>query len=424
MTAYSMPYGNSSLNFIFAPDESPETIIPKTTLPANNPLQVIRSALENPIGLENLPSLNADSSVAIAINDKTRPVPHHDLLPPLLEKLKKMGASRNKIRFIIASGTHIPMQSAEINKFLPEEILAHYLVTAHDCDDVNQLVYIGKTTSKTPVWVNREFVNADFKIVTGNIEPHHFMGFSGGVKSAAIGLTGRKTINTNHTFLLNAKSALGVYEENPMRQDVEEIGQMIGVDFALNTILDEEKRIIHAVSGQPLTVMKHGIQLSRQVCQVPVTKLYDLVIASVGGSPKDINLYQSQKALSRASLITRDGGVVILVAECPEGSGSSGYEAFMQDVDSPQAVFDKFKKSGFEVGPHKALQFARELQRIQVILLSSLDSELVKKLLLIPATTPEEALAKARELLPSGPEIALLPFAKNILPEVQQNPLG
>jgi len=418
MTSYSLPYGSGSSIFVFEPQENPEIITPSTTFSARDPLKVVRSSIENPIGLKDFPVLK-NKTVAIAVNDKTRPVPHNHLLPPLLDKLDSMGASKNNIRIIIASGTHTPMLPSEIERLLPPDIIANYTITAHDCDDKNNLVCLGKTSKNTPIWLNRDYANADFKVVTGNIEPHHFMGFSGGVKSAAIGLTGRETINTNHTFLLDDKSALGLYDENPMRQDVEEIGQKIGVDFALNTILDEEKRIIYAISGAPLAVMKQGIQLSRQVCQVPVKKLYDLVIASVGGSPKDINLYQSQKALSRASLLTRNGGVVILVAECPEGSGSAGYEAFMQDIDTPQAVFKKFESVGFEVGPHKALQFARELQRLKVILLSKMAPKLVKKLLLIPAATPEEALASARSLLPQNPAIAILPYAKNILPTIQ-----
>ena len=419
MTEYAIPYGNGSVNFVFSPNEFPDIITPRTTPPASDPISVVRSALDEPLGSIAVPKFTSNSVVSIAINDKTRPVPHHYLLTPLLELLHNRGASKNNIRLFIASGTHTPMQQSEISILLHKDILANYSVSVHDCDDKKNLEYLGETKNRTPVWINREYSNADYKIVTGNIEPHHFMGFSGGVKSASIGLTGRKTINTNHTFLLNEKSALGLYHENPMRQDVEEIGQIIGVDFALNTILDEEKRIISAISGEPGAVMRRGIQLAEEVCAVPITKLYDLVIASVGGFPKDINLYQSQKALSRASLFTRNGGVVILVAECAEGSGSSGYEAFMENIHSSQAVFTKFKSIGFEVGPHKALQFARELQRIQVILFSDINPDLVKKLLLIPASTTEEALSKARHLLPPNPAIALLPFAKNILPKIQ-----
>ena len=415
---YEVPYGSSTITFEFEPNENPEIITPKKTHPPHDPLKVVKTALEKPVGLQKLPNLK-HKTISVAINDKTRPVPYLYLLPPLLEKLEEMGASRDNIGLIIASGTHTPMTPPEVKKLLPHGIISAFKVTVHNCDDKNNLVYLGETSRRTPIWLNRDYANADIKIVTGNIEPHHFMGFSGGVKGAAIGLTGRDTININHAFLLDDKSALGVYDENPMRQDVEEIGKRIGVNFALNTILDEEKNIIYAISGDPFEVMKEGVRLSRKVCQVPVMKLFDLVIASVGGSPKDINLYQSQKALSRASLLTRDGGVVILVAECPEGSGSSGYEAFMQNIDSPQAVFEKFETIGFEVGPHKALQFAKDQQRLKVILLSKMPPSLVKNLLLIPAKTPEEALSCARSFLPSNPSIAILPFSKNILPTFQ-----
>ena len=175
----------------------------------------------------------------------------------------------------------------------------------------------------TPVWVNRRFVEADLRIVVGNIEPHQFQGFSGGVKSAAIGLAGRETVNHNHAMMTDPLAQLGRYDDNPARQDVEEIGRLIGIHVVLNAILNEKKKIMHVVAGEPAAVMEIGIPLSRKVCQVAIAAPFNLVIASPGGHPKDINVYQTQKALAHANLITRDGGMVILAAACPEGSGSA-----------------------------------------------------------------------------------------------------
>ena len=157
------------------------------------------------------------------------------------------------------------------------------------------------------------------------------MGFSGGVKSAAIGLAGKRTVNTNHAMMSDPKAQIGRYDDNPCRQDVEEIGQMIGVHFALNAVLNENRQIIHALAGDPVAVMQAGIPLVREVFQVAVAEPFDLMIVSPGGHPKDINIYQAQKALGHATLVTQPGGTVILAAACPEGTGSKGYEAFMAD---------------------------------------------------------------------------------------------
>jgi len=142
--------------------------------------------------------------------------------------------------------------------------------------------------------------------VVGDIELHHFAGFSGGVKSAAIGLCGRQTINANHHLLLDQYSTIGEYDNNPLRQDIEEIGEMIGVNYALNAVLTENKEIIEVFFGDPIAVMRAGIELVKELTLVPVDDLYDLVIASAGGFPKDINLYQSQKAMTHAARFYRE----------------------------------------------------------------------------------------------------------------------
>ena len=147
---------------------------------------------------------------------------------------------------------------------------------------------------------------------------------------------------------------------------------------------------------------------------------YDLVIASAGGAPKDINFYQAQKALTHASLFARDGGVIILAAECPEGSGNRAYEEFMNGVTSPEQVFEKFRQMGFRVGPHKAFQVARDAARVKIILVSSIDPALVSKLLMTPAGSLDEALELAyRSLSPLSPDkirAAVLPRATNTIP--------
>jgi nickel-dependent lactate racemase len=416
MKAFTLPYGQGKLSFRLPDGLDVEVVEPAEVAAVRDPIRAVEAALDAPIGGADWETWRGARSAAIAINDKTRPVPHEYLLPPLLRRLEGLGLAPEAIRLLIACGAHRPMPPEEFHRVVPAEVLARYPVGCHDADDAANLAHLGVTLRGTPVWASRHFLAADLRIVVGNIEPHQFQGFSGGVKGAAIGLAGRETINRNHTLMTDPRARLGRYKDNPTRQDVEEIGQAIGVHLALNTIVDGQKQIVHALAGEPRAVMETGIPLSRSVCQVAVPVPFELAIASPGGHPKDIDIYQSQKALAHAGMVTRSGGTVILVAACPEGAGSRGYEAWMAGVSSYDEVFAKFEREGFRIGPHKALQIARDASRVRAILVSEMAPELVRRLLLTPAKSINEALGLALPGLPANARVGVLPRASSTIP--------
>jgi len=414
----NLPYGKKYLELEIPQGYQVDIIAPTDVPAAADPLEVVKQAISAPLGT-TLSDFAKVRSVAIAINDKTRPVPHELLLPPLLQELERTGIPPQAISFFIATGTHQPMPPSDFPRILPAEIIAKYTVVSHNCDDRDNLVELGITEYGTKVLVNKRYYQSNLRIVVGDIEPHHFAGFSGGVKSAAIGLAGRETINHNHAMLVDKNSTIGEYDHNPLRQDIEQIGKMIGVHFAVNAVLNGSKQIISTYAGDPVTIMQAGIPQARQICQTYVRHQYDVVIASVGGHPKDINFYQSQKALTHAALLTRDGGTIILVAACPEGTGSQPYETFMQGIHTFPEVFEKFKAEGFRVGPHKAFQVAREGVRIQIVVVSEMDAELVSRLLLTPANNLPEALSRVFGGLSSASHIAVMPRATNTIPIIR-----
>lgn len=414
-----LPYGKESLSLSIADSLSPQIILPVIVPPTRKAEIIVQEAVDNPVGSFSWDVISPEGTVAIAINDKTRPVPNNVLIPPILNKLSNLGFKPEQITFFIATGTHIPMNPEEFQLLLPTEIIEKYKIVSHDCDNTSNLQYLGETSRKTRVWVNSAFYSSNIKILIGNIEPHHFMGYSGGAKTAGIGLTGRETINQNHAMLVDPNSTFGVYESNPTRLDLEEIGDFIKIDAALNVVMNSAKQIIHAVMGTPRDVMEKGIPLSRQICQTKVkTGQFDLVLASPGGYPKDINLYQSQKGLSHAASITRNGGCVILAAQCIEGIGSNSYEAFMEGVTSTSQVYAKLNREGFRVGPHKSLQFAREQDRIRIIIVSNISPARLDRLLLESSETIESAFQKALAALPPSPRIAVMPRATNTIPQI------
>lgn len=417
---YKIPYGKSFLTVNIPDHFQVDVIEPPLVTEAHDPIEETSTGITNLIGDLAWDLWANAKSVAIAINDKTRPVPHQYLLPPLLEMLADLGIPDKAIKFYIAVGTHPPMQPFEFSSILPLDILRRYEVISHDSEKAALLEYLGTTTRGTPVWCNRHYLQSDLKIVVGNIEPHQFMGFSGGVKSAAIGLAGISTINHNHALMSHPDSQLGEYDSNPARLDIEEIGQIIGVDLALNAILNQEKEIVHVLCGDPQAVMQAGIPRSKNICQVKVPQEYSLMLVSPGGHPKDINIYQSQKGLSHAARVTKPKGTIILAAACPEGSGSPHYEKWVLEKHSHQEVVEDFNAEGFRIGPHKAYQIAREALKFKVMLYSDIDEILSRGLLLTPIQDVQQAVDTALGNLQPGERIGILPHAASTIPYIQR----
>ncbi len=412
----ALPYGSSNINLDLK-NYHFKKLLPQIPRIQQNPKELIANSLKNP--LEHRKSVDFKSkTIGIAINDPTRPVPHQAMLPLLIKFLVSNGANKENITFYIANGTHLSVPESRIQGYLPEEIWKYFHVENHDCDDSSNLKFIKNTVAGTPVYINKHFSSRNVKISTGNIEPHHFMGYSGGVKSAAIGLAGRKTIIKNHAMLTHPNTKMGLYKTNPMRQDIEEIGEIIGVDYALNVIINAYKEVVACFWGDPKAVIEAGVKFNREEIQLGSDKLlnsFDLVIASPGGFPKDINLYQSQKAITHACRFAKKNAPIILVAECREGHGSDGFFRFFKDLSSFQEVIDKFESSEFEIGPHKSYQLALQGIDHEIFLKSDIPSSQVRHTLLIPVCNLEKRISEISQKH-DVKKILVLPYATHTIP--------
>ena len=421
MAEFSLPYGKEYLSFQLPEAAEVQVVLPPETPPVPDHVAAVEEALDGPVGGVSLGDFREFRSAAIALTDKTRPVPLGIMLPALVHRLEALGISPRNIKLLIGTGTHPTMLPEEYHLLIPEKILAHHPVFCHYADDPDLLVQMGVTTRGTPVWVNQHFAEADLRIVVGNIESHQFMGFSGGVKSAAVGLAGRDTINYNHAMMTDPHAQLGRYKDNPCRQDLEEVGQLMGIHFALNGVVNQENELVQAFAGEPRAVMEAGIPVCRQVWQMPVDRRFDLTIASPGGHPKDGCLYQAQKGLMRATMVTYPGGTVILAAECKEGIGSIDYERWLEGMHSHEEVLARLEREGIRVGPHKAWQIARDAARVQVILVSEMDQNLVRRLLLTPATSLDEAISIVARDLAQGAQVGIVPRAASTIPVISES---
>lgn len=419
MPAYRLPYGKTHLTVTLPGDLDVTVIAPRDADPAPDLPAATAAALRDLLGTVDADALPRVRTAALALSDKTRPL-SQAVLRAALAWLEQAGLRPEAITLLIASGTHTPMTPDEFPQVLPPDLLARHPVISHDCDDRAALRYLGETPRGTPVWINRAFLAADLRVVMGNIEAHQFMGFSGGVKGAAIGLAGRETVSANHALMRDPAARAARTDDNPARQDVEDIGRLTGVHLAVNAVLNRDKQVVRVLAGEPLAVMRAGIPLVRALVEVPVPAPFDLVIAAPGGHPKDLNLYQAQKALAHAAPVVRDGGVVIVVAACGEGTGSAAYEAWMVGMTSHQAVLERFAREEFRLGPHKAFQIARDAIRLrEVLLVTEMPPEQVRHALLTPAASLDQAVARALSALGPGARVAIMPAANATVPVLE-----
>ena len=415
-----LPFGRGKIPLPLPAAWPADVLRPHAVPPSADPAGEVVRSLTAPIGNSPLENFRGVKSAAIAVSDETRPVPNSLILPILLQKLEAIGLAKSSIQILIASGLHPPLRSSRFPKILPAEILRDYPVSAHDAK-APDLVFGGMTARGTPVYVNPLFREAGLRIAVGLIDPHQFVGYTGGVKCAAVGLAGAQTIEANHSLLFHPQAVVGEIQNNPVRQDLEEVGRIMGVDFTVNVVLDETNRLLKAFCGDPLEVEKIGSKFCRSVYEIPVSQEYDVVIASPGGYPKDLNLYQAQKGLAHATPIVRKGGDIVLLAECPDGHGEEDFYQTMKRFSSPAEIVEKFPKEPFKMGAHKAFLWARSLTKAEVHMCSVMGEDLSRLFMVTPAKNLEETFARLKEKYPSPPKIAVMPKANSTYARIRSS---
>ena len=351
----------------------------------------IKRALANPVGSPALESLAAGKkSAAVVVDDVTRPVPYPQVLAPVLDILIEAGIPEDRISVIVAIGLHRPMTRAELDSWIGP-YRGRVRIFNHEPDDPSELVDIGTTSLGTRIKINRAFMEADLKVLTGDVDYHQFCGYGGGAKSVYPGLADRAAIETNHSRMEIRGAGMGRIEGNPVREEIDEAGRTAGVDFILNVVQNSRREVTAAFAGDPIAAHRAGAGLVDQMYKVKVPVHADVVIASAGGYPKDIDLYQAQKALSAARKVVRDGGKIFLLAECREGHGSDLFDRWMREAKTPEEIFRRIRER-FIMGGHKAYQYVRDMQGVEVHLYSSLPAREVEAYWLRPLRSPEETL--------------------------------
>ncbi len=381
----------------------------------------ILQAMQHPIGTRRLDEIVQEQrargktpTVTIIVSDITRPTPTAAILPHVLDALHESKVTSDQITIVFALGIHRQLTSPEMENLVGQHIFHHYSCVNHDATNC---VYVGTTAQGTPVCANRIVVNADVRICLGTIELHYFAGYSGGYKSLLPGVCSRETIESNHKLMLKP-DAVGGRLDSPVRRDLEEAGQLIGCDFILNVVLNSEKHIVRAVAGHPVTAHREGVKTVDAMYIIPIRELADVVVVSAGGTPKDINLFQSQKALDNAQHALKEGGSIILAAECPEGLGETVFERWLNEARNKQELIDRLDYA-FEIGGHKAGLLAKLTQKTDVYVISELEKELVERAFLLCAHNLDDAVYAAKEKYGPHASIIVMPYGSYTLPRLQ-----
>jgi len=358
----------------------------------------VEHALDNPLGTAPLSELLArkkPSNVVIVVNDITRPTPYDLLLPPVLDRLAKAGVTDDQVTLLVATGIHDPHTPEQDLQVYGEEMVRRFKIVSHVSDDLDSLVHIGFLKSGAEFRVNRLVVDADFVIALGVVMPHYFAGFSGGRKSIMPGVAWKHTVERNHSRMVELMDALPDLDSNPVSLEMIEAAQMVGVDMILNVVANENREIVKVTAGDLVKAWREAARVSAGLYEVPLRELADVAIASACGHPRDINMYQAQKALDHADKATKKGGAVVLLADAPEGYGEKVFEQWINEASGPEDIVRRIK-TNFKMGGHKAFGFAKVAAEKKVYMVTSMSEEQVKKLFAAKVSSVEEALRSIR----------------------------
>ena len=407
---FELKFGSANLPLDLDDRRILKVVMPGEKAPLQNPTESVRRVLAAPDGTPALLDMLAAAKpnrLVIVVNDITRPTPYSVFMPPLVEIIGKAGIPDSAVTLVTATGIHDPHTREQDIQVYGEELCRRFRVISHDATDNANLVHKGKLPSGYDFWLNKIVDEADFLITIGVVMPHYFAGFSGGRKSILPGVAGKETVQKNHARMVELMDNLPPIKQYPVSLEMIQAARTAGVDFILNVVVDDSGRLVEVVAGDLEKAWYRAVEVSESMYLTPIPRKAKVAIATASGYPRDINLYQSQKALDHADKATVDGGTVIVVAECREGYGEKVFERFMNAGYTARGIMDEVK-ANFVMGGHKAYGFAKVAAEKKVIFVTGLSDSVVNSLFARKAATPEEAVRMALE--DQGPDADFIVF--------------
>jgi nickel-dependent lactate racemase len=424
----NLDYGHRSLTIDLPEALRVSVVEPAKGVALSDPHAAVERALSNPIGTRSLAELaHGRRNAVIVISDKTRPVPNGITLPEILRTIEAAGLRRDQIEILVATGLHRANTPDELVAMTSAEIVATCRIRNHIARNTDEHVHLGRTTRGTEIWLDRGFINADLKIVTGLIEPHLMAGYSGGRKGVAPGLAGVDTMRSAHgAAMLEGNVGPGIIDGNPFHEDLIEIARLVNVDLLVDVTINRARQLTGVFAGHIEHAHAAGMRfVEHEVC-VDLDEPADIVITSAGGFPLDDTYYQSIKGMVAALNLVRCGGTIILAAALTEGVGSADFQQLLRETRSHDEFMKRITAPGFFSIDQWMVQHLCQVRRkADVIVVShGLAGRDTSTLLADIAPTVEAALARCRVKYGPRPHVAVLPEGPYVLPTVRGRKLA
>jgi nickel-dependent lactate racemase len=418
----TLAYGKTGLDVALPDGVRVDIVRPRHVEAFADQAQAVRQALRQPLGSRPLPELvKATDRIGIVCNDITRPTPYQTILPVLLDELDNI--SDDAITLFIATGTHRANTPEELEAMFGAQAVRRFRIVQNDAYDRDAHARVGTTAGGNDVWIHKEYLRCDVRILTGFIEPHFFAGFSGGGKACMPGLAAAETILRNHCArnMDHPKATWAVTQGNPIWEGIREATLLAPPSFLLNVALNREKGITGVFAGEMDQAHECGCRFVKQHAMTPVPAPYDIVIASNAGFPLDLNLYQAVKGMSAAAQIVKEGGAIIVAADCWDGIPEHGaYQRLLFEAANPRSLLERVRADDCHCQDAWQAQIhAQVCEKAAVHLFSHhLTDEQIKRALLQPCRDIAKTVARLLDVYGRDASICVLPEGPQTIPYV------
>lgn len=418
-----LDYGRNGLA-VQVPERNLEAVLRlQAAEPHYWPERGVREALKKPVGCPPLAALaRGKQSACVVISDITRPVPNKTLLPPLLGLLEAGGIPRAGITILVATGTHRPNPREELVEMVGEEIVRDYRIENHRAGEAETHRFLGETPRGVPIWVDNRFLDAELKLSVALIEPHFMAGYSGGRKNVCPGICGMETVKVWHgpRFIGHERAESGVVEGNPVHEDALFVARKAGLDFICDVTLDEARNVTGIFAGDPEAAWMQGVQSARKTARAELSQAVEIVVTTAAGYPLDLTFYQAVKGMVGALPAVKEGGTIIIAAECAEGIGGQTFTDTLLGLENLEEFVAKTYEPGFFIPDqweiHELLKAARKARILMVA--EGIPPEALRRCFVEPVSSVEEGIRLALDHHGPDARIAVIPKGPYVIPVV------
>lgn len=416
-------YGKTGLEISLDPSWNVTIFRPEKQNIVENPINAVRNAIKNPLGMPPLKQIIYQKSdldkICIVVSDSTRPVPSHIILEGLIKDINEYGVEDEQICILVATGLHRNSRNDELERMLGSELKNRLEVINHVATDKESQIYIGKSSNGVPIYINKNYYNSDIKILTGYVGPHLFAGFSGGRKSIVPGIVGQETILGNHSaeMIDSPYARFGIYKENPLHKNMLEIAKIVGVDFIVNVCINEQHKITKIAAGDLERVHEQLVDYQLEHVFKDISEPFDIVVCGNGGYPLDLDLYLAVKSILIGEMGVKKNGTIIAVNECIDGIGKDTFRDLLNLGIKPKEIYEKVMNKEIEVLDKWGIQvLARVMMKADIYVVSELKEKELGNVGLKYASSVENAINLALKKHGKDAKILILPNGPQLLP--------